>query len=111
VMRDGQLCAQLDRATLEQSLRRYVVTGIDEGAAERVGDAASDTGDTGETGGPHVTVVSRRGGAQEAEWIVWGDEGRVTGAFERAGGTVRTVRSVPLVDAARALMTFQGVAQ
>jgi ABC-2 type transport system ATP-binding protein len=98
VLGHGQLDVQLDRETMDQYLRRYVVTGASNPGHDIGRDLSGDTG----------IVLSRRDGGAETELIVWGDEQQVTGAFENAGRSVRTARTLSLPEATRALMSQGG---
>lgn len=84
VMSEGRVVVQSRADELRAGLRRYRVRFGDDGAAEvRLNGA----------------VLSRRGGAREADWTVWGEESSVAAAFVEAGGTVADVESLTLDEA------------
>ena len=89
VLRRGELRAQLSRADLDQGLRRYRVEVPD-----------------GWTGVANLdgAVLRRVTAPREIQWTVWGSEAEIVGTLSGAGGTVREVTSLSLLDATVALL-------
>jgi ABC-2 type transport system ATP-binding protein len=89
VLRNGELRAQMSRADLDAGLRRYRVAVPDAWA----GVASLDG-----------TVLRRVGSPREVQWTVWGPEKEVAQKLTSAGGTVREVVPLSLLDATLALL-------
>ncbi|MEO7041891.1 MAG: ABC transporter ATP-binding protein [Gemmatimonadaceae bacterium] len=89
VLRNGELRAQMSRADLDAGLRRYSVE-VPEGWA----------------GAPSLkgTVLRRVAAPREVQWTVWGPEKDVARELTSAGGTVREVVPLSLLDATLALL-------
>lgn len=89
VLRSGELRAQMSRADLDAGLRRYRVEVPD--------------------GWPGVTslngtILRRVTAPREVQWTVWGREPEIVQTLSSAGGTVREVVPVSLLDATLALL-------
>jgi ABC-2 type transport system ATP-binding protein len=89
VLRHGELRAQMSRADLDAGLRRYRVEVPDGWAG-----AASLNG----------TVLRRVASPREVQWTIWGPEKDVAQELTSAGGTVREVVPLSLLDATLALL-------
>lgn len=89
VLRSGELRAQMSRADLDAGLRRYRVEVPDGWAG-----VASLNG----------TVLRRITAPREVQWTVWGSESEVVQKLSSAGGTVREVVPLSLLDATLALL-------
>jgi ABC-2 type transport system ATP-binding protein len=89
VLRSGELRAQLSRADLDQGLRRYRVEVPDGWAGVASLDSA---------------VLRRVSAQREVQWTVWGPEPEIVGMLSSAGGTVREVMPLSLLDATLALL-------
>jgi ABC-type multidrug transport system ATPase subunit len=89
VMRNGTLRAQMSREELHAGLRRYRIE-VPEGWA----GAASLNG----------AVLRRVTAPREVQWTVWGPEAEVVQKLSAAGGTVREVAPLSLLDATLALL-------
>lgn len=89
VLRSGELRAQLSRADLDQGLRRYRVEVPDGWAGVASLDSA---------------VLRRVSAPREVQWTVWGPEPEIVGMLSSAGGTVREVMPLSLLDATLALL-------
>ena len=89
VLRNGELRAQMSRADLDAGLRRYRVE-VPEGWA---GVSSLDG-----------TVLRRVAAPREVQWTVWGQEKDVARELTSAGGTVREVVPLSLLDATLALL-------
>ena len=89
VLRSGELRAQMSRADLDAGLRRYRVE-VPEGWA----GVASVNGN----------VLRRVTAPREVQWTVWGAESEVVQQLSGAGGTVREVVPLSLLDATLALL-------
>ncbi len=89
VLRSGELRAQMSRADLDARLRRYRVE-VPEGWA----GVASVNGN----------VLRRVTAPREVQWTVWGAESEVVQQLSGAGGTVREVVPLSLLDATLALL-------
>ncbi|HEY8311866.1 MAG TPA: ABC transporter ATP-binding protein [Gemmatimonadaceae bacterium] len=89
VLRSGQVRAQMSRADLDAGLRRYRVE-VPEGWA----GVASLNG----------SVLRRVTAPREVQWTVWGSEREVVQKLSGAGGTVREVVPLSLLDATLALL-------
>ena len=89
VLRRGELRAQLSRADLDQGLRRYRVEVPD-----------------GWTGAVNLdgAVLRRVTAPREIQWTVWGPEAEIVRTLSGAGGTVREVTPLSLLDATVALL-------
>ena len=89
VLRSGVLRAQMSRTALDAGLRRYRVEVPD-----------------GWSGAPALndSVLRRVTAPREVQWTVWGPEADVVRAFTGAGGTVREVAPLSLLDATLALL-------
>lgn len=89
VLRSGELRAQMSRADLDAGLRRYRVE-----VPEQWPGVASLNG----------TVLRRLTTQREVQWTVWGQEAEVVQKLTGAGGTVREVVPLTLLDATLALL-------
>jgi ABC-2 type transport system ATP-binding protein len=89
VLRSGQLRAQMSREDLDAGLRRYRVEVPDKWA----GVASLDG-----------SVLRRVTAPREVQWTVWGPEADVAQKLSAAGGTVREVARLSLLDATLALL-------
>jgi len=89
VLRNGELRAQMSRTDLDAGLRRYRVE-----VPERWAGAPSLNG----------SVLRRVTSAREIQWTVWGQEADVLQKLTAAGGTVREVAPLSLLDATLALL-------
>ena len=89
VLRSGELRAQMSREDLDAGLRRYRVE-VPEGWA----------------GVPSLngTALRRVTAPREVQWTVWGSEPEIVQKLSSAGGTVREVAPVSLLDATLALL-------
>jgi len=89
VLRSGELRAQMSREDLDAGLRRYRVEVPD-----------------GWPGVPSLngTVLRRVTASREVQWTVWGPEAEVVQKLSGAGGTVREVVPLSLLDATLALL-------
>ncbi|MDQ6736920.1 MAG: ABC transporter ATP-binding protein [Gemmatimonadota bacterium] len=93
VLRSGVLRAQMSRADLDAGLRRYRVEVPD--------------------GWPGVsslngTVLRRVTTPREVQWTVWGPEAEVARTLTEAGGIVREIVPLSLLDATLALLNPNG---
>lgn len=79
VLSGGRLLGQLPRGDLRESLLRYSA------------DVPEGWSMPDEIGG---RVITRKGGAREIEWTVWGDRDVVTQKLAQAGATIRDVASL-----------------
>ena len=89
VLRSGELRAQMSRADLDAGLRRYRVE-----VPEQWPGVASLNG----------SVLRRVTTTREVQWTVWGHESEIVQKLTGAGGTVREVVSLTLLDATLALL-------
>ena len=89
VLRSGELRAQMSRADLDAGLRRYRVE-----VPEQWTGVASLNG----------TVLRRVTSLREVQWTVWGQEAEIIQELAGAGGTVREVVPLSLLDATLALL-------
>lgn len=89
VLRSGELRAQMSRADLDAGLRRYRVE-----VPEQWAGVASLNG----------SVLRRVTTTREVQWTVWGHESEIVQKLTGAGGTVREVVSLTLLDATLALL-------
>jgi ABC-2 type transport system ATP-binding protein len=89
VLRNGKLHAQMSREDLDRGMRRYRVDVPDSWAG-----APSLNG----------SVLRRVTGPREVQWTVWGPEAEVAQKLTAAGGTVREVVPLSLIDATLALL-------
>jgi ABC-2 type transport system ATP-binding protein len=89
VLRSGQLRAQMSREDLDAGLRRYRIE-----VPEMWGGVASLNG----------RVLRSVKGPREVQWTVWGPESDVVEKVTSAGGTVREVARLSLLDATLALL-------
>ena len=89
VLRSGELRAQMSRADLDAGLRRYRVE-----VPEQWAGVASLNG----------SVLRRVTTPREVQWTVWGHESEIVQKLTGAGGTVREVVSLTLLDATLALL-------
>jgi len=89
VLRNGALRAQMSRDDLNANLRRYRVEVPDgwNGIASLNG-----------------TVLRRVATPREVQWTVWGPEAEIVQKLTSAGGTVREVARLSLIDATLALL-------
>jgi ABC-type multidrug transport system ATPase subunit len=89
VLRSGVLRAQMSRTDLNSGLRRYLVDVPDawQGAPSLNG-----------------TVLRRVTAPREVQWTVWGPEHEIVQKLSSAGGTVREVVPLSLLDATLALL-------
>ncbi|MEO6866337.1 MAG: ABC transporter ATP-binding protein [Gemmatimonadaceae bacterium] len=89
VLRGGELRAQMSRADLDAGLRRYRVEVPDAwpGVASLNGK-----------------VLRRVTAPREVQWTVWGPEAEIVQKLSSAGGTVREVVPLSLLDATLALL-------
>jgi len=89
VLRSGELRAQMSRADLDAGLRRYRVEVPDKwpGVASLNGK-----------------VLRRVTAPREVQWTVWGPETEIVQKLSSAGGTVREVVPLSLLDATLALL-------
>lgn len=92
VLRSGELRAQMSRMDLDAGLRRYRVE-----VPENWAGAVSMNGEKS-------TVLRRVTGPREVQWTVWGPEQDVADRLAAAGGTVREVAPLSLLDATLALL-------
>jgi ABC-2 type transport system ATP-binding protein len=93
VLRDGVISTQLDRTTLRNTLRSYLMEVPKDWAG------VPDLSDR---------VVSSNGLGREMIWTVWGDEPEVVARLAATGVTVREVRSLTLESAALSLPSEPG---
>lgn len=89
VLRNGELRAQMSRDDLDNGLRRYRV---------EVPDGWAGVASLSET------VLRRVTAPREVQWTVWGLESDVVQKLSSAGGTVREVVPLSLLDATLALL-------
>jgi len=89
VLRNGELRAQMSRDDLNVNLRRYRVEVPDGWSG-----VASLNG----------TVLRRLTAPREVQWTVWGPEAEIVQKLSGAGGTVREVVPLSLIDATLALL-------
>jgi ABC-2 type transport system ATP-binding protein len=89
VLRSGELRAQMSREDLDAGLRRYRVEVPDAWPG-----VASLNG----------TVLRRVTAPREVQWTVWGPEPEIVQKLSSAGGTVREVVPLSLLDATLALL-------
>jgi ABC-2 type transport system ATP-binding protein len=89
VLRNGELRAQMSRDDLNANLRRYRVEVPDGWSG-----VASLNG----------TVLRRVTTPREVQWTVWGPEAEIVQKLSGAGGTVREVVPLSLIDATLALL-------
>lgn len=89
VLRSGQLRAQMSREDLDAGLRRYRVEVPEKWSGVTSLDGA---------------VLRRVTAPREVQWTVWGPEADVVQKLSAAGGTVREVARLSLLDATLALL-------
>lgn len=89
VLRSGELRAQMSRSDLDAGLRRYRIE-----VPEKWAGVTSLNG----------TVLRRITAPREVQWTVWGQEAEIVQELANAGGTVREVVPVSLLDATLALL-------
>lgn len=89
VLRNGELRAQMSRDDLSANLRRYRV---------EVPDGWSGVSSL------NGSVLRRVTAPREVQWTVWGSEADVIQKLSDAGGTVREVAPLSLIDATLALL-------
>lgn len=89
VLRSGELRAQMSREDLDAGLRRYRVE-----VPEAWPGVASLNG----------KVLRRVSAPREVQWTVWGPESEIVQKLSSAGGTVREVVPLSLLDATLALL-------
>ena len=89
VLRSGDLRAQMSRDDLNSGLRRYRVEVPDGWSG-----VASLNG----------AVLRRVTGPREVQWTIWGPEAEIVQKLTGAGGTVREVARLSLIDATLALL-------
>ena len=89
VMRNGRLVVQVDRASMQTQLRRYLL----------------DVPETWSAPGLQLALLKENGMPRERRWTIWGDEAEVTRQLTAAGAHVRAVSPLSLDEAALALLT------
>ena len=89
VMRNGRLITQVDRALMQQQLRRYLL----------------DVPETWSAPGLDIALLKENGVPRERRWTIWGDEVEVTRQLTAAGANVRAVSPLSLDEAALALLS------
>jgi len=90
VLGAGRLVAQMERATLQAQLRRYVL------------DVAEDWHPPLEA---ELPLLRQNGTPRERRWTIWGPEEEVTRRLSAAGARVRSVSALNLDEAALALLS------
>lgn len=90
VIRKGRLIAQQGKDHYGSMLRRYLF---------EPGKGWAQPADL------ESAVLHRNGSGAEAAWTIWGDEERVRSRLSAAGASVRAVETIPLEEAAVALLT------
>jgi ABC-2 type transport system ATP-binding protein len=93
VLRNGELRAQMSRVDLDAGLRRYLVD-----VPEKWAGVASLDG----------AVLRRVTTPREVQWTVWGQETEIVQKLTDAGGMVREVVPLSLLDATLALLNPNG---
>lgn len=93
VLRSGELRAQMSRADLDAGLRRYRIEVPD-----------------GWQGVPSLNgcILRRVTAPREVQWTAWGTETEVAQTITAAGGTVREIVPLSLLDATLALLNPNG---
>jgi ABC-2 type transport system ATP-binding protein len=89
VMRSGRLVTQVDRASMQRQLRRYVLEVPENWSAP----------------GLDIAILKENGMPRERRWTVWGDESEITRRLTAAGANVRAVSPLSLDEAALALLS------
>ena len=53
-----------------------------------------------------LSILSRRDGGEEREWVIWGEEAKVTDTLKRTGALVRATRPLTLSESVTVLMEY-----